>query len=156
MGTAGPKIIAGGQPGTDRGALDAALETETPCGGWCPKERRAEDGVIPERYPLSETGGTDYEESTRMNVQGSDATLILHYGSPSTSAEETERFCHAHSKPLLLINAKLTDIETAEQQLFSFLRKYSVHTLHVAGPRRSEEGHAYDYAHRLLVRLLRR
>jgi len=24
-------------------------------GGWCPKGRRAEDGVIAERYPLVET-----------------------------------------------------------------------------------------------------
>ena len=30
------KIISGGKTGADQGALDAALELELPCGGWCP------------------------------------------------------------------------------------------------------------------------
>jgi hypothetical protein len=50
----GFKIISGGQTGVDRAALDAALELNIPCGGWCPKGRRAEDGPTPDRYPLNE------------------------------------------------------------------------------------------------------
>ena len=48
----GFKIISGGQTGVDRVALDVSLELGIPCGGWCPKGRKAEDGPIPERYPL--------------------------------------------------------------------------------------------------------
>jgi len=44
-------IISGGQTGVDRGALDAALAIDNPCGGWCPEGRSAEDGVIPAKYP---------------------------------------------------------------------------------------------------------
>ena len=46
-----PKIISGGQTGADRAALDWALSRKLPCGGWCPKGRKAEDGIIPETYP---------------------------------------------------------------------------------------------------------
>jgi hypothetical protein len=46
------RIVSGGQTGVDRGALDAALEWSFPCGGWCPQGRQAEDGVIPDRYPV--------------------------------------------------------------------------------------------------------
>ena len=49
------KIISGGQTGVDRAALDIALELGIPCGGWCPKDRVAEDGRIPDKYPLKET-----------------------------------------------------------------------------------------------------
>jgi len=49
------KIISGGQTGVDRAALDAALSQKLSVGGWCPKERKAEDGMIPEKYPLKET-----------------------------------------------------------------------------------------------------
>jgi hypothetical protein len=41
------KIVSGGQTGVDRGALDAALAAEFPCGGWCPADGAAEDGPIP-------------------------------------------------------------------------------------------------------------
>jgi Circularly permutated YpsA SLOG family len=47
------KIVSGGQTGVDRGALDAALVAGFSCGGWCPADRAAEDGVIPDRYPLT-------------------------------------------------------------------------------------------------------
>jgi hypothetical protein len=57
-----------GQTGVDRAALDAALELGIPCGGWCPKGRRAEDGKIPDRYPLQETSSSDYPQRTEMNV----------------------------------------------------------------------------------------
>lgn len=149
------KIINGGQTGVNRGALDAALDTGNPCGGYCPKGRRAEDGVIPQQYPMTETESTDHKEHARLNVTESDATLIIYFGSED-STDLTERLCHAHSKPLLKIDASKTDIERAEQTLFDFLRKYSVHTLNVAGPRRSEHASGRDYAHKLLTRLLRR
>ncbi|HEY9035981.1 MAG TPA: putative molybdenum carrier protein [Pseudomonadales bacterium] len=156
MSMNGPTIMSGGQTGVDRGALDAAIATDTPCGGYCPKGRRAEDGVIPAQYPLIETESGDYEERTRRNVTESDATLIIHFGSLEGGTELTKRFCSAHSKPLLKIDASKTDVERAEQTLFDFLYKYSARTLNVAGPRRSEHADGYDYAYRLLTRLLRR
>ena len=75
------KIISGGQTGADRGALDAALKLDFPCGGWCPKGRRAEDGPLDPKYPLMDTPGSDYETRTEWNVRDSDGTLILTHGS---------------------------------------------------------------------------
>ena len=40
------KIISGAQTGADRAALDWAIFRDVPHGGWCPKGRKAEDGVI--------------------------------------------------------------------------------------------------------------
>jgi len=61
-----PKIVSGGQTGVDRAALDVALDHGIPCGGWCPKDRAAERGRIPARYPLQEvTGG--YRVRTEKN-----------------------------------------------------------------------------------------
>ncbi len=41
-------IISGGQTGADRAALDFALTHGLAHGGWCPKDRLAEDGIIPD------------------------------------------------------------------------------------------------------------
>jgi hypothetical protein len=44
------KILSGAQTGADRAALDWAIFHDIPHGGWCPKGRKAEDGVIPPQY----------------------------------------------------------------------------------------------------------
>ncbi len=71
------KIVSGGQTGVDRVALDAALASQFPCGGWCPVDRSAEDGVIPATYPLTPLPDGDLRERTRQNVIDSDGTLIV-------------------------------------------------------------------------------
>src|SRR5437870_1510665 len=55
MGIGVVKLVSGGQTGTDRAALDFAIEHGIPHGGWCPAGRLAEDGPIDPRYLLSET-----------------------------------------------------------------------------------------------------
>ena len=71
------RVLSGGQTGVDRAALDAAIDLGLPVGGWCPKGRLAEDGVIPARYPLIETRSPLYAERTEWNVRDTDATLVL-------------------------------------------------------------------------------
>ena len=72
--------MSGGQTGVDRAALDIALEGGIDCGGWCPRGRRAEDGVIPLCYPLTECESKQYRVRTERNVLDSDATLIIKHG----------------------------------------------------------------------------
>ena len=40
------KIISGGQTGADQAGLDWAIHHGVAHGGWCPKGRRSEDGLI--------------------------------------------------------------------------------------------------------------
>ena len=62
------KIISGAQTGVDRAALDIAIELGFQYGGFCPKGRLAEDGIIPERYKLTELSSTQYIKRTFENV----------------------------------------------------------------------------------------
>ena len=70
------KVISGGQTGVDRAGLDAARVLGIEIGGHCPRGRRAEDGRIPDIYPLEETPESNYKVRTSLNVLNSDATLI--------------------------------------------------------------------------------
>lgn len=58
------KIVSGAQTGVDRAALDAAIELGVESGGWCPEGRLAEDGVIPDMYPVRELPGSGYRQRT--------------------------------------------------------------------------------------------
>lgn len=73
------KIISGGQTGVDRAGLDFAMKHKISIGGWCPRGRRAEDGVIPSKYTLTEHFLSSYPPRTIKNIQSSDGTLILYY-----------------------------------------------------------------------------
>jgi hypothetical protein len=59
-----PNIVSCGQTGADRATLDWALSLGIECGGWCPKWRKAEDGRIAAKYPLTEIPSANYEQRT--------------------------------------------------------------------------------------------
>jgi hypothetical protein len=125
--------MSGGQTGADRGALDAALEAGAVCGGWCPRGRRAEDGRIPDRYPLRETPTAEYPQRTEWNVRDSDGTVILHKGRVDRGTALTERLARQQGRPLLLL-----DVRTAQpSELAAWIEKEEIARLNVAGPRES-------------------
>src|ERR1700722_18185860 len=70
------KIVSGGQTGVDRAALDAAIQSGLPHGGWVPLGRTAESERIPSIYVLQETPTTELCLRTEWNIRDSDATLI--------------------------------------------------------------------------------
>ncbi len=145
------RIISGGQTGVDRAALDAAIELSLEHGGWCPKGRRAEDGVIDSRYLLRETPSTEYIERTRRNVQDSDGTLIFNRGEPEGGTALTRQFAQEMEKPYLLIDPDRLDTLDSVRQ---WLRERAIHTLNVAGPRASKEPLIYRATRHYLLRLL--
>jgi hypothetical protein len=139
------RIISGGQTGVDRAALDVALELGIPCGGWCPKGRRAEDGRIADRYPLRETPRRDYRQRTALNVESSDATLLIyssvHPIDPGTTL--TERLVQAQSKGCFRMAVELGVDPTAVRQ---WIDACGTRVLNVAGPRESSAPGIYAAA----------
>jgi predicted Rossmann fold nucleotide-binding protein DprA/Smf involved in DNA uptake len=148
------EIISGGQTGVDRGALDAALESGAPCGGWCPDGRRAEDGVIPTRYPLMELAGAGYPERTRRNVVDSDGTVILHHGPLSSGTLLTLETCEELLKPVCLIDGDENRPAQAAKQVREFIAAQDIQRLNVAGPRASHWPGAHQYAQDVIRLLL--
>jgi hypothetical protein len=149
-------ILSGGQAGVDRGALDAALQLGSPCHGWCPRGRLAEDGPIPERYPLSEADG-GYPGRTRRNIEESDGTLILHRGPLTEGTLLTLEICRELGKPVCLVDAVTSSPERAAAVAREFIEAHDIDRLNVAGPRRSHWTQSYHYAFdavRSLIELL--
>ena len=85
-------VVSGGQTGVDRAALDWACNHRIPHGGWCPQGRRASDGPLSLKYQLRETESAGYRQRTKLNVQDSDATLILNVGELDGGTQQTLQF----------------------------------------------------------------
>ncbi len=145
------KIISGGQTGVDRAALDVALEKDIDCGGWCPEGRIAEDGNVPDKYPVKVLSGSGYRQRTKKNVMDSDGTLIIYFGYPSGGTEQTIVFCIKEHKPYVLIDAEELTIERAVRKVTSFVHDNTIKTLNVAGPRAGGESSAYEYTRNLVL-----
>jgi len=139
------RIVSGGQTGVDRGALDAALDLRVSAGGWCPRGRLAEDGAIPDRYPLREHRSPAYSRRTEQNVRDSDGTVILHYGRLEGGTRLTAEYCRRLDRPCLQLDMAAIPEEKAVDLLHDFIAGRSIRVLNVAGPRAS----GWPDAHRI-------
>jgi hypothetical protein len=128
------KVVSGGQTGVDRAALDVALDLGLPCGGWCPRGRRAEDGPIAARYPLTETPWDGYPQRTEWNVRDSDGTLILTRGEPDRGTALTAELARRYGRLCLVIDLGASP---DPEEVLAWARAHRVRILNVAGPRES-------------------
>ena len=145
------RLISGGQTGVDRGALEAAIALGIAHGGWCPRGRLAEDGVIPSQYKLKETDSSSYAARTRKNVEDSSGTLILYHERLHGGTELTHRFAVRFAKPCLTVDLSQTpDADVVRR----WIRIERLQVLNVAGPRESSLPGIALRAQRFLIDVL--
>lgn len=147
------KIISGGQSGVDRAALDFAMKNGIPCGGWCPKDRKAEDGLISEKYPLKEAPDSLYETRTKLNVQDRDGTLILFFQRMDEGTLLTFDQAQHIEKPVLTIDL-FEGGEEDLQKVRSWMNFNYLEIINIAGPRESNNTGIYERAMLFLNKLL--
>jgi hypothetical protein len=150
-------IVTGGQSGVDRAALDVALALDLPVRGWCPKDRLAEDGRIPERYPLQETASEDPALRTELNAWDSDGTLVLSKGLPKDGTPLTEEVAKRYGKPFLYIDLDAEPTDTTVTEFRRWVQDNNIRILNIGGPRESHQpGVIYARARQIIERLLRK
>ncbi|RIB19850.1 molybdenum cofactor carrier [Gigaspora rosea] len=154
-------IRSGGQTGVDRGTLDAAMDFNEAnpnvikITGWCPLGRKAEDGPIHKRYPLSETTTDDYSQRTEQNIRDSTGTLILllNQNNSDNGTNYTIEKANEFNKPLETIYFS-GDRQNNIDQILNWLKENQIRHLNVGGPRESNAPGIYDQTHIFILDLL--
>jgi hypothetical protein len=154
------KIIAGGQTGVDRAALDAAIEKGKPYGGWCPKGGWAEDlpeppGLLARYDRLQETPLADPAQRTEWNVRDADRLMVLldRRGLVSSGTDRAILHARALGRPVLVLDLDESgDMARAATWLRESEEEELV--LCIAGPRESEAPGIYAKASSFLRKLL--
>jgi hypothetical protein len=104
----------------------------------------AEDGRIPEHYPLQETTTADVAVRTELNVLDSDGTLILAVGTPRNGTVLTKQCAEHHRKPHLVVDL---EAPLSPEEVAAWLHREKIAILNVAGPRESHRpGFVYQAA----------
>jgi hypothetical protein len=137
------KIISGGQTGADRGGLIAAAILGYEHGGWVPKGRLAEDGKVPDCYPVTECESTDYRVRTKLNVQCSDATIVFSFEEVPTGGTKLtlKLVCEEKQPGMHMVLTKKSSIESNKRvakAVREWLDEKEPRVLNVAGPRESK------------------
>ena len=138
------KIISGGQTGADQAALDVAIKLDIPHGGWIPKGRITEAGILPAKYKLKEMATASYPKRTEKNVLDSDGTLILSHGKLTGGSSLTQKFANQHGRHCLHIDLNKTNAFKASLDINAWIEENSISVLNVAGSRASKDPKIYD------------
>ena len=137
------KIISGGQTGVDRAALDVAIELGVRHGGWVPKGRKAEDGIISTKYNLQELCSSDYSNRTQKNVLNSDGTLIITRGGIKNGSKLTLKLVMQHGLSYFHLDLNSMDVFFGAKSISSWISRNKIQILNVAGPRASQDEEIY-------------
>jgi hypothetical protein len=130
--------------------LDAAVHAGFPIGGYCAKGRTAEDGTIPENYPMVELESPESFYRTEKNVMESDGTLILNIGELTQGTKLTHDFTVKYGKPSLIVQLDADEIIKPEH-VVRWLKAQYISVLNIAGPRESKvSGGIYHKVHTYL------
>ncbi|HMQ03178.1 MAG TPA: putative molybdenum carrier protein [Pyrinomonadaceae bacterium] len=149
------KIISGGQSGVDRAGLDAALDLGIPIGGYVPTDRWAEDGPIASRYAgLVDSGSPVPAVRTRLNVQHSDATLVVTRGRAKGGSALTIKIALDLDRPHLHIDLLRITPQAAAAKIKLWLSTTRFETLNIAGSRESLNPGIYDEVRAILTEAL--
>ena len=147
------KIISGAQTGADRAGIDAAIECGVEYGGWLPKGRKAEDGVVPEKYTaMQELSRGGYPKRTEQNVIDTEGTVIFTYGKLTTGSALTAKYARQHRKPYLHV-----DLDSEKDPVWAvkdWVIEWDIKVLNVAGRSASKAPKIYDEVKEIVRRVL--
>ena len=133
------KIISGGQTGADQAALDMAIELGFEHGGWIPRGRKTENGLLPDKYKLQEMPTTSYPKRTEQNILDSDGTLIICHGKLTGGSSLTRKLAKKHDRPWLHLDMDKLSVCDASKTTTSWIDRNGIQVLNVAGSRASKD-----------------
>ena len=139
------RIISGGQTGAGRAALNWAIKHGIPHGGWCAKDRLAEDGEIPPWYHLEQVPAGESQPPDSCNVRDCDGAVIFTIRSEMMNgSEHAADLAQHHGKPWIHLSEEAEGPD-APTRLKRFIEANHIQALHVTGSCASKEVRVPDF-----------
>jgi len=149
------KIISGGLPGVELGALDAAIKLDIPHEGWVYKGQKTEDAVITDRYNVREIDNPSYYERIEKNIIDSDGAVILTFGQLLIVSKEIMETAKKLGKPCL--HVKLVDCSRSHAiaSIRKWMNNHDLETVYFTGSKPSAAPNVYEESIRIIEGIYR-
>lgn len=138
-----------------RATLDTSIKIGIDHGGYIPKGRKTEDGVLPEKYQLEEMPTASYPKRTEKNTLDSDGTLILSCGKLTGGLALTRKLAKKHEKPWVHVDLDKLSLLDAVKIIKAWIDRHDIEILNVAGPRASKSPSIYAETVNILERVMK-
>jgi hypothetical protein len=86
---------------------------------------------------------SSYPRRTERNVLDADGTLIVLHGLLSGGSALTTSYAEKHKKPWIHIDLDMTSCSEAVKVIQSWIERYGIKIMNVAGPRASKDARIY-------------
>lgn len=140
------KIISGCQNIADRATIDVAIKLGCSHGGWIPKRRITQTGMLPEKYKLKEMPTENYSECVEQNVKESKATLIISYGKLTGDYDYARKITLDYEHRFLGIDLKKIIPFKAASIVNDWIHLEHIEVLYVIGPKSTVCPNAWKHA----------
>lgn len=140
------KIVSDGQTGVGRAALDTAIKLDIQYGGCIPKNRKTEEGPLPDAYQLLEMPTSSYAGAAKENIAASDGTLFLSNGKLPEPSLITLKLVEKKRGKYLHVDLTETPAFKAGLAITSWISENNIQSLYVTGSKASEDGKIYQAA----------
>jgi hypothetical protein len=127
------KIISGGQPGVEIAALDAAIRLNIPHEGWCYKDRKTDDGILPKHYKVKEIDTPSYFQRLENNVKDSEGAVVLNYGHLVIGSRAVKDIAGKYHKPCLNVNLSKHPMNHAIAVIRKWMTKHDITEIYFTG-----------------------
>ena len=127
------KIISGGQPGVEIAALDAAIRLNIPHEGWCYKDRKTDDGILPKNYNVKEIDTPSYFQRLEKNVKDSDGAVVLNYGQLVIGSKAVKDIADRFHKPYLNVDLSNHPMNHAIALIRKWMTKHDIAVIYFTG-----------------------
>jgi hypothetical protein len=127
------KIVSGGQPGVEIAALDAARRLNIPHEGWCYKDRKTNDGILPKHYNVKEIDTPSYFQRLEKNVKDSEGAVVLNYGQLVIGSRAVKDIAEKYHKPCLNVDLRKHPMNHAIALIRKWMTKHDITIIYFTG-----------------------
>jgi hypothetical protein len=145
------KIIGGANTGTERAAMEAALDCDISCGGALLSSH--EDSRLADLFFLTPLSG-DYAEKIAKNTELSEGTMLFYDRTMTEYTQAVQAYCQKNRIPCTGVDYSQVNTRYAVNEVRDLVLRNKISILHVTGSSAEDSPRAYPFVYNVISEVI--